>query len=100
MIMYQMANGQVDWLEKNKLDLESEYPQIASFEFQTLQSQKGLNLTMTEFRGVLEKIDKAFRPPPPTAQNATQVSLWIITCREYLYLCVYWIWMNQSFSWM
>lgn len=70
--IHKMANGQVDWLEKNKLDLESEYPQIASFEFQTLQSQKGLNLTMTEFRGVLEKIDKAFRPPPPTAQNATQ----------------------------
>lgn len=61
------------WLEKNRSQLEDEFPQISSFDFESLRSRKTHNLTLDEFKDILTKVDKSFHPPPPTAQNANQV---------------------------
>lgn len=60
------------WLKKNAERLSFDFPQLSSTVFSTRGLTEANGITHSEFSALLKAIDAAYRPPPPTAQNAHQ----------------------------
>lgn len=68
-----------EWLAKMASTLSKDYPQIAPSNYDMKQLLPKTSMSKAEFVDVLKKIDAAYKPPPPTAQNANQEGRYLAT---------------------
>eukprot|EP00922_Rhytidocystis_sp_ex-Travisia-forbesii_P060976 GHVS01090451.1.p1 GENE.GHVS01090451.1~~GHVS01090451.1.p1 ORF type:complete len:607 (+),score=58.88 GHVS01090451.1:240-2060(+) len=65
-----------EWLASRAKELQAHFPQLSELKW-NFKNKPSQRFRDDEFKLYLEQIDGAFRPPTPTAQNATQ-------CGKYL----------------
>lgn len=73
-------NGQVpnvQWFRRNTRQLQQTYPQIAQWRFWGDSSLE--DMTIEGLSDFLEAVDRSYRSPPATAQNARQEGLYLAT---------------------
>ncbi|CDJ40403.1 pyridine nucleotide-disulphide oxidoreductase, putative [Eimeria tenella] len=67
----------LSWLQQQLPRLQQQYPQLNPLKFDLKKEKDEGPLTKQQLQQLLERIDAAYRPPAPTAQNARQAGIYL-----------------------
>lgn len=73
------TNAGTTWIAQHADRLSWNYPQLSKQVFDIQEFAAADHMKKDEFKALLHKIDTQFKPPPPTAQNATQEGRYLAT---------------------